>query len=404
MDVKNYIQQNWKATIRTSAQADNSFIKLPKPYTVPCAKTLFTNFFYWDTYFANLGLMLDGMEEQAKNNLDNMAFFIKALGFVPNADHLITRTQPPLFTRGVYDYYMHTQDKRVIQEYKDMICKEFSFFENDRMTEIGLNAYKNDETNRGKLWYYDEFNRRLGYTEEEKSIEKFTMTDHLLAIAESGWDFNPRFSVEGNRFASQEFAHLDLNCLLFDAEQKFAYMLSEIGEESEAETWRKKAQKRAELINQYMLDPKTGLYFDYNYKRKCVSKTLCAAAFYPYAFGISKDKDGAKETLRRLALEHGISACEYRGEDATYFQWDYPSMWPSNMYFAYVAMKNLDLQDEAKWVKNAYMGTVKRVFARTGDLWEKYDAKLGDVSVTSEYDTPDMMGWTAGVYRYMQEN
>ena len=379
-------------------------MKLPKPYTVPCAKTLFTNFFYWDTYFANLGLMLDGMKEQAKNNLDNMAFFIKALGFVPNADHLITRSQPPLFTRGVYDYYMHTQDKRVTQEYKDMIRKEFSFFENDRMTEIGLNAYKNDETNRGKLWYYDEFNRRLEYTEEEKDIEKFTMTDHLLAIAESGWDFNPRFSVKGNRFASQEFAHLDLNCLLFDAEQKFAYMLSEIGEECEAEKWREKAQKRAERINRYMLDPKTGLYFDYNYKRDCLSETLCAAAFYPFAFGISKDKDGAKETLRRLALEHGISACEYRGENAKYFQWDYPSMWPSNMYFAYVAMKELGLSEEAKWIKNAYMGTVESVFARTGDLWEKYDAKLGDVSVTSEYDTPAMMGWTAGVYRYMQEN
>ena len=125
MDVKNYIQKNWENTIRTSEQADNSFMKLPKPYTVPCAKTLFTNFFYWDTYFANLGLMLDGMEEQAKNNLDNMAFFIKALGFVPNADHLITRTQPPLFTRGVYDYYVHTQDKQVIHEYVDMIRKEF---------------------------------------------------------------------------------------------------------------------------------------------------------------------------------------------------------------------------------------------------------------------------------------
>ena len=52
MDVKNYIQKNWENTIRTSEQADNSFMKLPKPYTVPCAKTLFTNFFYWDTYFA----------------------------------------------------------------------------------------------------------------------------------------------------------------------------------------------------------------------------------------------------------------------------------------------------------------------------------------------------------------
>ena len=67
-------------------------------------------------------------------------------------------------------------------------------------------------------------------------------------------------------------------------------------------------------------------------------------------------------------------------------------------------MIELGVSEEAKWIKNAYMGTVESVFARTGDLWEKYDAKLGDVSVTSEYDTPAMMGWTAGVYRYMQEN
>lgn len=34
-------------------------------------------------------------------------------------------------------------------------------------------------------------------------------------------------------------------------------------------------------------------------------------------------------------------------------------------------------------------------------LWEKYDASVGVVSVTKEYKTPEMMGWTAGVYLYL---
>ena len=41
-------------------------------------------------------------------------------------------------------------------------------------------------------------------------------------------------------------------------------------------------------------------------------------------------------------------------------------------------------------------------FEKTGLLWEKYDALKGSVSVTREYDTPAMMGWTAGVYLDMQ--
>jgi neutral trehalase len=49
------------------------------------------------------------------------------------------------------------------------------------------------------------------------------------------------------------------------------------------------------------------------------------------------------------------------------------------------------------------METVERCYAETGALWEKYDASIGKVSVTREYDTPEMMGWTAGVYRYLEE-
>ena len=400
MTVHEYIKNNWANTTKRADASEKTLFKLPKPYTTPCASSLFINFFYWDTYFANLGLMLDGMEEQAENNLDTMKFFIDFLGYVPNADHLITRTQPPVFTRGVWDYYQLKGDKAVIEKYVSSIIRELSFFESDRKTECGLNAYGNCETNFGKEWYYEEFDRRLQYTESEKQIEKFEFVDNLLAIAESGWDFNPRFKVPGNRFASTSFAHLDLNCLLYDAEVKLSQMLTIIGRAEEAEVYAKKAEDRRDLINKYMRDEETGIYLDYNFKTGKLSETLSAASFYPYALGISTDAESVVKVLEGLDLPYGISACEYKGEDVKYYQWDYPSMWPTNAYFAYEALKNAGLQEKAVYVRDKYISTVEKVFEETGELWEKYDAQNGVVSITPEYETPDMMGWTAGIYEY----
>ena len=52
----------------------------------------------------------------------------------------------------------------------------------------------------------------------------------------------------------------------------------------------------------------------------------------------------------------------------------------------------------ANRIAQKYLKTVEKVFERTGKLWEKYNALSGDIDVVSEYDTPEMMGWTAGVY------
>lgn len=402
MTVHEYIRKNWVNTIRLP---DNEYAKsnfrLPKPYTTPCATSLFVNFFYWDTYFTNIGLTLDGMKNQVENNLDVMKFFIDFLGYIPNADHLIMRSQPPLFTRAVYDYYKATEDKAVIEKYIDAALRELCFFENDRMTPCGLNRYGTFETNTGKLWYYDNFDQRLGgYTEAERKIDPCVMAENLLAIAESGWDFNPRFQKPENRFAANDFAHLDLNCILYDAEQKAAEMLKIIGRTDKMAELCNKAKNRKELIDHYMLDPETGIYYDYDYVSGKRSTMISAAAFYPYALGISDNGEACKTVLEKLDLPFGLSTCEYRGED-TYFQWDYPNMWPSNVYFAYLALKNTGSKDEAENLRKKYMTTVETVFEATGELWEKYDALQGEVSVTCEYQTPEMMGWTAGVYEYL---
>ena len=138
--ILDYINQNWINTI----VKDNK--ELPYPFNSP-SMTQYTDFYYWDLYFINKGLLLSGLDEQAENNIKNMAYFVNKLGYVPNSntEYLIDRTQPPVFPLAVYDLYSYKKDKKVIEDYIDTIIKEHDFFQNRRMTSIGLNAYICDE-------------------------------------------------------------------------------------------------------------------------------------------------------------------------------------------------------------------------------------------------------------------
>ena len=75
MTVNEYIRGNWKNSVRPGEPKG-----IPYPFNSPsCEQTSdvgFENFFYWDTYFINLGLLCDGMKEQALNNIKNMIFLI----------------------------------------------------------------------------------------------------------------------------------------------------------------------------------------------------------------------------------------------------------------------------------------------------------------------------------------
>ena len=43
-------------------------------------------------------------------------------------------------------------------------------------------------------------------------------------------------------------------------------------------------------------------------------------------------------------------------------------------------------------------------FEKTSVIWEKYDGRDGAVAVTNEYETPEMLGWSAGGYRFFVED
>src|SRR5574344_46966 len=98
MDVRNYIRNNWKHSVRTKNKLGNS-IPVTFPYTSPCAEGLFDELYYWDTYFLNRGLLQDKEFEQVKNNILDISYLISVYGFMPNAARydMLTRSQPPFF-------------------------------------------------------------------------------------------------------------------------------------------------------------------------------------------------------------------------------------------------------------------------------------------------------------------
>ena len=67
-----YIEKSWKNAVK-KRDCDKTF-PLPYDYIPPCVDGDLTNLFYWDTYFTNLGLYLDGMGEYCYNNIECLLY------------------------------------------------------------------------------------------------------------------------------------------------------------------------------------------------------------------------------------------------------------------------------------------------------------------------------------------
>lgn len=393
-EVLNYIKEKWRETIRDPGDA------LPYPYTSPSIDGI-VRFYYWDNYFIHKGLLLDGYGEQVENNLDNFVFLLNKYGYIPNADFLTDRSQPPFFTRCVYEYYLFVGDAEIIRKYLPAMLKEYDFWMTERILPCGLNSYGCSASDEQLLFAYDELCDRVNEYRDTVA-EKKALAGDILAVAESGLDFNMRFRTERSKLDAASFIHVDLNCILYDVERLISEMCRIIKDGAMSVRFADAAERRRKLINEFLYDKETGSYLDYDFRDKRFSETVTAVSFYPYTFGVSDDQEGCKILLGRLELDRGLSVGEYRGDDI-YYQWDYPCMWPAATYLAYIGLKKVGLADAAARIAEKYISAVDDNFIKTGILWEKYDAVTGGVGYSGEYETPEMLGWTAGVYRFFAE-
>ena len=122
---------------------------------------------------------------------------IDSIGYMPNATSkdLLNRSQPPLFCQMVRDYYDATGDREFLARMIPILEKEYSFWMTCRVAHNGLNRYGHDATRQELIDFCNGLAHRVrvdptSFTDEKRIV----FGAHLLAEAESGWDFNPRFN------------------------------------------------------------------------------------------------------------------------------------------------------------------------------------------------------------------
>jgi len=398
--VSDYIEAGWAKTVRVQTNDVDTLIGLPKPYTVPCMADSFQEMYYWDTYFTNVGLLLSGRAEQAKNNCENMAYLIHRYGFMPNGSRTwyLQASQPPFFTRMVDEVFAVTGDVEWLRRMYAAAKKEYDFWMTQRTVDDGLARYYRQAMSPKDMkdllpWWWDRVaGENIAKPEDAKSIERWATT--FRAIGESGWDCTSRFAD----WMPQEKNPIDLNSLVWGMERDLAKFAAILGEKDEAVRWRKAASRRLEILNRFAWDEKAGMFCDYDFAKNRRTTFVTAAQFYPLFLGLATDAQAerAVKLLPLLECEFGLASSQKEGIHE--LQWDYPHGWAPLHVVVVRGLLRYGYRADAQRIARKYVGLVDKVFAETGDLWEKYNVTNGTVSITKEYESPRMLGWTAGAY------
>lgn len=395
MNIREYIQRNWDKTIRCNMQDNGTLIGLPYPYTVPCCEGHFQEMYYWDTYFTNAGLLHEGRLEQVKNNIDNMCFLIKKFGYMPNGNRTfyLSRSQPPFLSQMVRELYDRQPDNHWLAGCYEALETEYEFWQSQRMTPSGLNRYYGTFTPEDETACCPELCGRFHIEPPQDEETQRSYGRSMYTFAESGWDCNSRMGME-----VYQYNWVDLNALLYGMEQNMAYF-ADILQNGQADCWLQKAKTRATKTTELMWDNTLGAFCDYNYVTKEKSDIISAAMFYPLFSGVCTAEQAARTVslLPKLEMPYGISCCECK-EDLYELQWDYPNGWACLHYIVIHGLLRYGYQEDALRIAKKYVALAEDVFQKTGQLWEKYNVVTGDVSTAKEYETPAMMGWSAGVY------
>ncbi len=396
--INDYIKNSWEKAVRKN-DCNKNFV-LPYDFVPPCADNGFVTLFYWDTYFTNKGLISDGLAQYAYNNIENLKYCLRKFGCVPNycrEDGADYASQPPLLIFMIDDFYTCSENKDFLADSYDALCAEYKFWMTKRLAPEGLNCWGTNCTDENALLSFlnDIYAVRVGIDVGSMSrFEKLKFIGDMMGENESGEDFTPRFGGRAHRHCA-----VDLNGYLYGFENTMA-KFCKILANGERNKWLIAAAQRKKLMEKYCLDKETGVFFDYDYENRRATGIYCAACYVPFVFGLSGDGSAVEKINSHILHDFGVSACENIKTDGKIFQWGFPNSWAPHNYFAYEANKATGNFGRAEEIALKYLDNVNDEFKKTGKLYEKYDAVRGGKASVNEYGTPEMLGWTAGVFKY----
>ncbi len=382
---------------------DQGLLYLPFPYVVPGGR--FNEMYGWDSYFIQVGLLRDGDLTLAKDMADNFLYEVKNYGKVLNANrtYYLTRSQPPFLTQMILGVYRKTLDRKWLADTLPMIEKYYAVWSTEpHLTpQTGLSRYF--DTGNGPAPEVLSAERDAQGTNHYQLVKQYFQThritdynvnqyyDHASgqltpafykgdrSMRESGFDPSNRFGP-----FNIDIIHYDpvcLNSLLYLMETQTAEILHTLGRDNDANTWRKRAQDRAERMNRLMWDPKDGLYYDYDFVNQRVRHYPFLTTFYPLWAGFAS-KEQAARIVKNLPLFEkpgGLQTSTYISGN----QWDAPFGWAPLQMIAVEGLRRYGYTEDAERISMKFLSLVRREFLRQGYIVEKYDMVTGGSNVSA---------------------
>jgi alpha,alpha-trehalase len=434
---------------------DQGLLYLPKPYIVPGGR--FNEMYGWDSYFILLGLEADHREAMAKNMVDDFLFEIENYGGVLNANrtYYLTRSQPPFLTsmiRAVYENpasFPATPEGRA--EARAWLAHAYALAEKDYSTwerpehlagNTGLSRYFDyghgpvpemaDDSN-----YYSDVIRWIlkhphqggdgflirgsehpGAAEAARLKQASCDVDESRvcmrawaggyrltkdyyegdrAMRESGFDPSNRFGPFSG--ATEQFAPVCLNSLLYRYALDMAHLAHLLGKPEDAQMWDKRAQKRNAAMHRYLWWPREGVFADWDFVHSRPNEYAYISSLYPLWAGVAT-REEARQVVAKLYLFERAGGLSM-SDTNTGLQWDEPFGWAPTNWIAIDGLERTGFHADAARIARKFNHTVDVGFAEEGTIREKYnvDAANADVHVVTGYKQNQIgFGWTNSVY------
>lgn len=410
--IEEHLPALWDVLTRRPDEQGGTLIPLPHPYIVPGGR--FREVYYWDSYFTMLGLRVSKRWDIIENMINNFAYLIDTVGFIPNGNrtYYLGRSQPPFFSLMVK---LLTEEKgdAVLQQYLPQLEKEYAFWMDgaDKVDEKH-NTHRRvvrmpDGSILNRYWDDKDSPRPESYIEDKHLAEKSGRNPsevyrHIRAAAESGWDFSGRWFRDGENMTSIETTDIipvDLNCLLAHLEtilalcyektdrDKFHRIVSAFGQ-------------RKNAIHRYCWNNGAGFYFDYQFRDGKQTPHYTLAGMFPFFLSLAPFAHAATaaSVVEEKFLQPGglLTTTAHTGQ-----QWDAPNGWAPLQWISYRGLSRFPYNQRAtaRKIREAWMRNNEKVYAATGKMMEKYN--VTDTSLKAgggEYPNQDGFGWTNGVY------
>ena len=407
-----YVRRLWGALRHESNELSthSSLLPLPHPYVVPGGR--FRELYYWDSYFAMLGLEAVGQHALALDMLKDFAFEIDCYGHVPNGNrtYYLSRSQPPFFSMMV-DLIAEREGEQSFVTYLPELEAEYEYWMDGsvvlrkgqsyrRVVRLSdgtlLNRYWDDRAEPRDESYREDIETALAHRRDPADIYR-----NIRAATESGWDFSSRWLADGHNLSSIRTVSLlpvDLNCLMAHLERTLAEAYRIAGHADQSTRFLEVANQRETAIRQIMWSERSRMFADYDWEESEIVAQLTSAGLFPLFFHLATERQAkmVAQTVRdRLLLPGGVATTLVSNGQ----QWDHPNGWAPLQWVTVIGLRNYNEPQLAETIARRWSCENVDNYQVFGTLLEKYDLVHDAPGGGGEYPLQIGFGWTNGVLR-----